>query len=72
MVFPFGMYTVCAFQLSKALNFPSLMVVPRYFIDLALGGWVAVLFGFLYSVFNLSSRRLIEEPRYTTRPGSSR
>jgi len=72
MVFPFGMYTVCTFQLSKALNFPLLMVVPRYFIYLALGGWAAVLFGFLYSVFNLSSRRLIEEPRYTTRPGSSR
>jgi len=49
MVFPFGMYTVCTFQLSKAINFPPLMVIPRYFIYLALAGWFIVSFGLIYS-----------------------
>jgi tellurite resistance protein TehA-like permease len=56
MVFPFGMYTVCTFQLSKALNFSPLMIVPRYFIYLALVGWVAVLCGFVYSLLSSASR----------------
>ena len=51
MVFPFGMYTVCTFQLSKAINFPPLLVIPRYFIYLALAGWFVVSFGLIYSVF---------------------
>lgn len=45
MVFPFGMYTVCTFQLSKAINFPPLLVIPRYFIYLALAGWIAASLG---------------------------
>ena len=50
MVFPFGMYTVCTFQLSNAINFPRLLVIPRYFIYLALVGWFATLFGLLGSM----------------------
>ena len=50
MVFPFGMYTVCTFQLSKAINFPSLLVIPRYFIYLALAGWFIVSLGLIYSL----------------------
>jgi tellurite resistance protein TehA-like permease len=45
MVFPFGMYTVCTFQLSRAINFPLLLVIPRYFIYLALAGWIVVSLG---------------------------
>ena len=45
MVFPFGMYTVCTFQLSKAINYPPLLVIPRYFIYLALAGWIAASLG---------------------------
>ena len=48
MVFPFGMYTVCTFQLSNAINFPPLLVIPRFFIYLALAGWLAVSFGFVH------------------------
>jgi tellurite resistance protein TehA-like permease len=47
MVFPFGMYTVCTIQLARAINFPSLLVIPRYFIYLALAGWLVVSLGFL-------------------------
>jgi tellurite resistance protein TehA-like permease len=47
MVFPFGMYTVCTFQLANAMNFPPLLVIPRYFIYLALAGWLATSIGCL-------------------------
>ena len=50
MVFPLGMYTVCTVQLSRAINFPPLLVIPRYFIYLALAGWLAVSFGLVYSL----------------------
>ena len=50
MVFPFGMYAVCTFQLSKASNFPPLMVIPRYFIYLALAGWMAATLGLPYTL----------------------
>jgi len=51
MVFPLGMYTVCTFQLSKAINVPLLLIIPRYFIYLALAGWIAVSAGLVYSLF---------------------
>ena len=50
MVFPFGMYTVCTFQLSRAINFPTLLIIPKVFIYLALIGWLAVFFGLLRSL----------------------
>jgi len=59
LVFPFGMYTVCTFQLSKAINFPPLLVIPRYFIYLALAGWVAASFGL---ISKLSFRRTVTNP----------
>ena len=52
MVFPFGMYTVCTIQLAKAINFPSLLVIPRYFIYLALAGWLVVSLGLIYSLLS--------------------
>ncbi len=51
MVFPFGMYTVCTIQLARAINFPPLLLIPRYFIYLALAGWFLVSLGLLYSLF---------------------
>ena len=57
MVFPFGMYTVCTFQLSKALGFPPLLVIPRYFIYLALAGWIAASVGLINQMITRRSRR---------------
>jgi len=54
MVFPFGMYTVCTFQLSIAINFPRLLVIPRYFIYLALAGWLATSLGLLSTLVKSS------------------
>ena len=50
MIFPLGMYTVCTIQLARAINFPPLLVIPRYFIYLALLGWVVVSVGLLHSL----------------------
>jgi hypothetical protein len=50
MVLPFGMYIVCTFQLSKAIDFQPLLVIPRYFIYLALAGWIAVSLGLIWKL----------------------
>jgi tellurite resistance protein TehA-like permease len=57
MVFPFGMYTVCTFQLSHAIGFPPLLVIPRYFVYLALAGWIAVSVGLVGTLINGASRQ---------------
>lgn len=55
MVFPLGMYTVCTFQVSKAINFEPLLLIPRYFIYLALAAWLAAFVGLVHSLlFNRS------------------
>ena len=50
MVFPLGMYTVCTFQLAKAINFSPLLVIPRYFIYLALAAWLTASAGLIHTV----------------------
>lgn len=47
MVFPLGMYTVCSFRLSEALQIDFLKTIPEVFIYIALFAWAAVLLGFL-------------------------
>jgi tellurite resistance protein TehA-like permease len=47
MVFPLGMYTVCTFQLSKALDFPSLMIIPQVCVYIALAAWTIVFIGLI-------------------------
>jgi hypothetical protein len=47
MVFPLGMYTAHTFQLSKAINFAPLLIVPRCFISLALAAFA----GLIHAIF---------------------
>jgi tellurite resistance protein TehA-like permease len=49
MVFPLGMYTACTFQLSKAINFGPLLLIPRYFIYIALAAWLCAFVGLIRS-----------------------
>jgi tellurite resistance protein TehA-like permease len=56
MVFPFGMYTVCTLQLSNAIDFPPLLVIPRYFVYLALAGWLAVSLGLIHTSIRNAAR----------------
>jgi len=63
MVFPFGMYTVCTFQLAHAIGFPQLLVIPRYFIYLALAGWIATLLGLAGTLLRNTLRVDVKKPR---------
>jgi tellurite resistance protein TehA-like permease len=49
MVFPLGMYTACTFQLSNALGFAPLIIIPKIFVYLALAAWVITFGAMLYS-----------------------
>lgn len=39
MVFPLAMYTTSTYQLSLALNFPALMVIPKLMVFIAIAAW---------------------------------
>jgi tellurite resistance protein TehA-like permease len=44
-VFPLGMYTVCTFRLSQTIDAPYLIVIPRWFVHVALAAWLAAAIG---------------------------
>lgn len=51
MVFPLGMYTVCTIQLSRAIGFEPLMIIPNVFIYPAIAAWLLAAAGLIFSLF---------------------
>jgi tellurite resistance protein TehA-like permease len=47
IVFPLGMYTAATYQLAHALDLPFLLVIPRWFVYVALAAWLLVCAGML-------------------------
>ncbi len=51
LVFPMGMYTVATFRLAQVFNMDFLLLIPQYFIYLALVAWVVTFYGLVSRLF---------------------
>jgi tellurite resistance protein TehA-like permease len=60
-VFPLGMYTVCTFQMSRALGIEFLQVIPSFMVYVALLAWAAAFGGWLLAL--VKGTRAFKEDR---------
>jgi tellurite resistance protein TehA-like permease len=50
LVFPMGMYTVATFRLAQVMKLDFLLLIPKFFIYLALIAWAATTFGLIHQL----------------------
>lgn len=50
LVFPMGMYTVATFRLAQVMKLDFLLLIPQYFIYLALLAWLLTTYGLAYQL----------------------
>jgi tellurite resistance protein TehA-like permease len=66
-VFPLGMYTACTWKLANVTQLPFLLVIPRYFIFVALGAWCLTFIGLVRRLVSILF--LVEKPNEITHAG---
>ena len=58
LVFPMGMYTVATYRLAEVLNMDFLLLIPQYFIYLALIAWAITFYGLISRLFTAFCKSL--------------
>ncbi|MDC3418578.1 tellurite resistance/C4-dicarboxylate transporter family protein [Aquibacillus salsiterrae] len=59
MVFPLAMYTTSTLQLSKALDFDTLIIIPSFMIYIAIIAWLCVFSSLLYQICKNAFRYML-------------
>ena len=58
LVFPMGMYTVATYRLAEVLSMDFLLLIPQYFIYLALIAWTITFYGLISHLFTAFRKSL--------------
>jgi hypothetical protein len=58
------MYTVCTYQLAKVMNLEFLLLIPKFFVFLALIAWLITMAGFIFHLTaTIRKQPVVEQPK---------